>query len=197
MTTRRVNESQPKPTRRLVARLERELAEAVRNIDNFRFQLNDVGSLLSLKSDELRQALNERDEARDDRDEAIRRYHEYVHQMKFERDHHESIETKLNQNLRFAINANEELKRTNLQNFDRAQRNSDVAAALACLVAATSTPLEALLKLTDTAIQMGMSEVVVKEIRTALKRGFAAEVDRVMEIATDEFTAPDHGPYFP
>ena len=64
-------------------------------------------------------------------------------------------------------------------------------------VAATSTPLEALLKLTDTAIQMGMSEVIVKEIRTALKRGFAAEVDRVVEIATDELTAPDHGPYFP
>ncbi len=172
MTTR-------KSTSRLVARIKRELANARELIVLTRDALVQAGDTLAQKKDELTQALNERDLARGERDNRQRWALE--NQVIYERKISE-----LRKDLRYMQETNADLGEKKQSNFDKALRNADVAAVLACLVAKTSTPADIILKFAEAAEQMGVSPEVLEEVQTALKRGYAAQVEQVVSTAIDE-----------
>jgi hypothetical protein len=72
------------------------------------------------------------------------------------------------------------LEEVNRQNFDKAHRNSNVAAVMACILAGTNRSVsEMMLLITETAEQMGIS-LNIANARDSLKRGYTARVDQVV-----------------
>ncbi len=162
-----------KPTARLVAQLERELAQAREDARFANARLSETSASLTRRTEVLTIALNERDEAREERD----------YSRRWARDDaaaYDRRESELRKDLRRIRDANADLCEKNRDNFDKAYRNGEVAAVLACLVAATNSPADAMLKFTQTAEQMGVSPEVLEVTQTALKRGYTAQVEQTI-----------------
>jgi hypothetical protein len=178
----------PKPTTRLVARLERELGLARSEVDlvilAMETDANQALKLLRLRNDELMQALNEHDNARGERDLAIS-------QLKSARESCVRLMgevSELSRDLRRIHEAHSDLAGRTHESQEKAYRNGEVAAVLAsCLVEATGEdPLGIMNRFAEAAERMGVSPEVLAECETALKRGYNAQIEQVINIVAAE-----------
>lgn len=146
------------------------------------------------KNDDLTEALNERDTARDERDAANQEAADDCAK-------HLLTEHELRGDLRRLRDAFNELEKqhtllrvVNQINFDKAMRREDVATALVyCLVRVTGEdPNGMMFRLVEAVEQIGIPPEVLSESCAPLKRGYNAQVDRVVDIAvnTAEALAP-------
>lgn len=129
---------------------------------------------LKQKNDELTQALNERDVARTERDQERRWAQE-------DRVLNERRVTELRKDLRRIQEVHADLVERNRANFDKAYRNGEVAAVLACRLAADNTPASLIKKFLETAALMGMDVApeVFGVVQKILVRGYVSEVEHV------------------
>lgn len=155
--------------------------------------VGQLESQLAQKDDALVQAINDRDAARNERDEARRWAQE-------DRAAYAQKEREFHKDLSRIDEARTELSKRNLENFGRATRNENIAAALvSCLVMATGkAPHEAMLMFIDMTKQMGVFSDVLEDVRNAFKRGYDAQVDLVVNFEVDsvnqEVNCFDGGP---
>lgn len=181
-----------KPTRRLVCQLEREL-DQVR--ESNRQTVASLSSVLTRKSDELIVALNERDEARNQRDVAKSDAFTVRRLAVADCEEHEQAERELRGDLSRLQAAHDELARNyrelyelNQHNFDKAERYSDVAAVLASVIVSETDegPKKTMKRFISTAIRMGVSPEVLNDAEAAVMRGFAAQIKEASVIASRE-----------
>src|SRR3989344_2794004 len=172
----------PRRSKHSVKWLERELAEARADLQIAGHRLDATNILLRQKNDELVQARSERDDAYNERDEARRNCNEIDHMAEVDYRDHQRTEDALLASLMQLKEANAELGTVNKRNFEKSRRNADVAAVLVShLVAVTGlAPAKIMLELFNVAVQMGVDlREASEEVRNALKRGYAAQVDDV------------------
>ena len=172
-----------KPTRRLVAQLERELAVAREKCEAANASLTSMADALVEKNDQLVLALSERDAALDQRDN-VRRL------VQADWEDRQRMEQVLRGDLQQFRKEYDQLRRENLQlknvnqrNFDKANRSADVSAVLASrLLAETDEgPVETRTMFIEFAEQMGVSREVLAEVRAALKRAYVARVEQTFD----------------
>ncbi len=168
-----------------VSWLERELTEARKDLQLAGNRLNDLNAELAQrggayqlltdswnrKNDELVQARNERDAVRDERDEFYRALRLANAEC-----------AELRKDLQRLRDAHTDLTERNRVNFDKARRSGDVAAVLvSCLVAATGEdPAGTMLRFVEAFEQMGIDPDVINEVQNPLKRGYNAQVERIV-----------------
>lgn len=172
-----------KPTARLVAQLERELATARESCEVLNASLTAMGNALVEKNDRLVLALSDLDAALDRRDDARR-----LTQADYEENQHR--EQILQGDLNLLREDYTKLKREHVQlmdvnrrNFDKAARSADVSAVLASRIVAETDegPVETVEKFAETANQMDVSLEVTAEVRVALKRAYVAQVEQTLD----------------
>ncbi len=185
-----IAKSRPKKVKHSVRWLERELAEARNDLQDAGHRLDAINILLRQKNDELVQALNQRDGAYAERDmlriqiqREARWFQEDRENWAKTRLDYERENIELHGQLATLQEVNAWLGETNQGNFDKAHRNSDVAAVLVShLVAVTGlAPAKIMLELFNVAVQMGVDlQEASEEVRNALKRGNDAQIDEVV-----------------
>ena len=72
-----------------------------------------------------------------------------------------------------------DLREENHKNVAKARRHGDAAAVLACLLAGTDTPFNLMMRLSEASDRMAIPSDILDEIKIALKRGYAAEIEHI------------------
>lgn len=162
--------------RRTNAWLESELAEARTDLEVAGRRIDEMSLALTRKNDMLILALDQRDRAYDDRDRAN-------HSAREDYAEHMANEARLRSEVESLRKANGELSKINQNNFDKAARMGDIAAVLACMAAEDHPPAETVIRMSKIAAKMIIKLDDTEEVRVALKRGYAAQVDEVVNIA--------------
>lgn len=182
-----------KSTRRLVAQLEHELADSKvileSRVKNLHQTIVSMGTDRDQKNEAYLQALNERDEARNQRDLSSRQAHD--DRVASSLSNLKVVEISKDlwrlQDAHAQLNSDYvRLLELNDVNFDRALRNADVAAMLvSCLVEVTGEdPTGTMMRVVNASKQIGIDlEKVRNEVQSALMRGNAARVEQAVDVA--------------
>ena len=172
-----------KPTKRLVAQLERELAEALSANDKLMAEVDRCARSLDQRRDELTnlniycdKVVNERDRFRIERDDSSRwaRENDDIRMREMREFCNELGQVQAE---------NDELRRMNQNNFDKAVRTADVAAVLASrLIENTDEgPVKIMVNFGKMIQQMNLTQNVLDEVESVLLRGYSAQVKQIAD----------------
>ncbi len=169
-----VKPSKTKRVRRVVvskAWLKRELAEARADLSHAERRISDLNIVLEKKNDELTQALNDRDLARDERDDMREKNKDAISFLS-------GLVVGAGRDIKRLLDEKGEIIRLNQANFDKACRNMDMASVLALiLVNSGYTPDKLLADFTNLAPELGVSPEVLEDLGNALKRAFVRKIE--------------------